>query len=243
MANRRKKKSRKLNKILFSFLFSVIVLTVLALTIPPFNISSIKVNGISKLTEDEIKALSGIQIGSNVFRTNIRRAEKNIEKDPYVVNAKIYRKFPAKILIIVEEAQPYAEAVNGEEYVEIDKSGKVLEKSKEHREGVMVIEGVSPVKCDEGEQIEYESNDYLRIQNDIFDRIEKNGLLGKIKTLNLENRSYITMETESGLEVYIGSEEELDYKLQFLATVMADEYTSGVLDLTNTEQPTYRKNK
>ena len=244
MANkRRKRKMKKSSRIILSVLFFVVALIAALLTVPYFNISEISVTGISKLTEEEVIDASGIQTGNNVFMTDVKKAQRKIEALPYAANASVFRKFPARIEIRIDEAVLFAQVRCGDEYAGMDKNGLVLKKSQEPEEGVMTVEGLSPVKADEGERIEYESEDYYKIQDSLFNEIEKHGLTGKIKTVDFQNRSYITMSTESGLDVYIGTEEELDYKINYLAAILEQNYTSGVFDITNIEQPTFRKNR
>lgn len=243
MAKRRKRKMKRSSKIFFVILFCFIAIVAVLLTLPFFNITSISVSGISRVTEEEVIAKSGIMTGENVFRTSTGKAQKRIERIPFVDKATVTRKFPARIEINIVESSLAAKVLYGEEYIGIDQNGKVVNKSPDAEEGVLTIFGLAVSKSEEGEKIEYESEDFLKIQSDIFDQLQKNNLWGKMSALNLENRSFISMSTFEGLDVYIGTEDELDYKFKLLASILDQGYTSGVFDITNTSQPTFRKNK
>ena len=243
MAKRKKRRMKKSSKVFFAIMFSVVAFAAVLLTLPFFNITSISVSGVSRITEDEVIAKSGIVTGENVFRTSTKKAMKRIEKIPFVEKAAVVRKFPARIEISIVESSLSAMVLSGEEYIGIDQNGKVLNKSPEAEEGIMIIQGVPVKKAEEGGRIEYESGDLFKIQTDIFGQLQKNGLSGRMSVLNLENISFISMSTFEGLDIFIGTEDELDYKFKLLSSILEQGYTSGVFDITNTAQPTFRKNK
>ena len=50
------------------------------------------------------------------------------------------------------------------------------------------------------------------------------------------------VELDNLLQIILGTTSELDYKLKLTNTILAEGYGSGIFNVSNPEQPTYRKN-
>ncbi len=97
-----------------------------------FFISSIKVQGASRLTKKDIVDFSGIKQGDNIFSVDLKAVSGRLNSHPWIKFAEVERRLPDTILIRVDERQPVALArVNGTLFL-VDKDGtcfKPLEES------------------------------------------------------------------------------------------------------------------
>lgn len=74
-----------------------------------FVVKSIEVEGnLQRLSDEEVKALSGIAPGSNLFSVNLGEVQKKISTNPWVREAAVARKLPGTIWIYVNEYAPFA---------------------------------------------------------------------------------------------------------------------------------------
>lgn len=121
-----KKKIMRRRVILLSVFFVVLLLCICLFT-PLFGISEITVTQNVYLSQEEVIETSGIEKGENVFRFSTRRVKKKLTALPYVVDAKIHRKFPAKVVIELTEAKPDLIFDQTTEFVVATKEGRVLE--------------------------------------------------------------------------------------------------------------------
>ena len=99
----KKQKKKKRTVKIFLILILFIALCILLATSEIFNIKKVSVQGLDKLTDKEIISYSNIIIGENIFKTNLAKAEYEIEKNPYVKTVEVKRKFPNTILVSIEE--------------------------------------------------------------------------------------------------------------------------------------------
>ena len=84
--NKKKKKKNKYNVKLITFVscfLLVIASVIFALTAPIFNIAKIEVTGNSKVQTENIKSLSGLKIGENIFKFN-SSVISNIKENSYI---------------------------------------------------------------------------------------------------------------------------------------------------------------
>ena len=73
-----------------------------------FRVEQIVVQGNSRLTEQQIAALSDIQIGINTFSLDLGLIGRKIEENPWVQQADVRRIFPRQVVIDLKERRPVA---------------------------------------------------------------------------------------------------------------------------------------
>lgn len=138
--NRLKKKKKPLNwrKLLHRTLrvgvatFSAVLIVVggffvtqLLLASDLFRVEEVTVQGNSRLKENQVVALSDIQIGINTFNLDLGLIGRKIEENPWVESAHVQRIFPRQLLINIEERQPVAIINLGYLYY-LDRRGEIF---------------------------------------------------------------------------------------------------------------------
>jgi cell division protein FtsQ len=99
-------------KRIIAFLVSILfVLTLCGVYIfvshsPRFNLTQIDIQGNNKVSEKEILEKAKIELGTNIFRTNLGRIEDHIREDKKIKNVWVKRRLPNRILVEVEEKKP-----------------------------------------------------------------------------------------------------------------------------------------
>lgn len=237
MAGRRKRKKR-IAKVLAVLLLLTSLLTV-ALTAPYFNISSITCSGFEKVTQEELLIASGIVQGNNVFRTSLKKAKKGISQIPYVDAVEVKRKFPDRIVIKIEESVLAAYVTYEDMFIGIDRNGKILEISSEKEEGILTAGSLTVSAAVAGQTLEMEDG-HLETLLTCINKFEELEVLTLIESIDVSNRVSVSFLTGDGLNVYLGSTEEIDYKAKLFKNILERGYKTGVFDISNPSQPTFR---
>jgi cell division protein FtsQ len=74
-----------------------------ALTSPRFSVQKVEVKGAERLGSEQIRQLSGVSIGTNIFAFDTELAEKKLLESPWLSEAKITRKLPGTLQVEVAE--------------------------------------------------------------------------------------------------------------------------------------------
>ena len=93
-----------------------------------FNVSEIKIEGVTLYEQDQILGVGGVSTGQNLVRTNTDIVEKRL-KDTlvYLDDVKVTKKFPSTLVITCTEAEKAADIEYKNSYYVLSASGKILE--------------------------------------------------------------------------------------------------------------------
>lgn len=216
------KKRRK--RILFRL---VLLLTLLTITVTYafksdfFNIESIKVEGNTKISDEQIVNSSRINIGENIFRIKKSQSENGIKYLPYIKEVEVYKSFPRTISIKVEERKPVIQVKALSSYILIDNEGYVLEIVDERVEDLTSFIGFDINNAKPGEQISKSEQNL-----NIFDFIDEEEILNILNKISYVNYIYdikeINIELFNGIGVAFGTLDNVKYKLRVLDKLLID---------------------
>ena len=99
------------------------------------NIEEVIIKGNDCLSEDEIFYKSGIQLGKNIFKLDLKKYIDSLKQEPRIKEVEIKRVIPNKIIISLKERKAAAIVHIGEEYFFSTKEGIVLSKIDKPEEG------------------------------------------------------------------------------------------------------------
>ncbi len=216
---RRRKRSYMLYYILL-LLFVLIAFVTLSVTVF-FNISDIQVTGISKLSAQEVIAASGLEKGDNLFRSNLKGAQKKVEQSQvYADSVKMVRKLPSTLVIQVTEAVPTVNLKTGDTYAVLSAKGRVLEVNQQKpNDKLITLEGIKKDGLKRGDFLDYEGDEKLSTLGTIVEALEEVGFQG-IKGINLENLVDIRLNYKDRIRIDLGSISDLSYKLTFAKDIV-----------------------
>lgn len=86
------------------------------LTSPRFAIAAVRVEGTSRLSEEEVLAAAGIPPGGNLFRLDQEQVVARLLRLPSLKRAEVIRSFPNRVTLVVEERVPFTLAQAGRLY-------------------------------------------------------------------------------------------------------------------------------
>lgn len=248
--NKKKKKKNKYNVKLITFIscFLLIIASVIfALTAPIFNIAKIEVTGNSKVQTENIKSLSGLKIGENIFKFN-SSVISNIKENAYIENVEVKRALPDTVKIKVTEREVKYQINLINSYVYIDKYGYILENSAE-KKAVPTIVGLKITEDDLMKKTRLEGKD-IETLNKILKITEAAKIINIdniITEINTENDTDYVLYIESEAKtIYIGDTTNLTNKMLYIQKILQNEKgKSGKVfvnkDMTTGFKPYFRE--
>ena len=232
---KRARRNRIKRKMLLFFLIFVVLLTIL-LYAPFMKIKTINCIGNEKISAEEIIASSNICKGNNIFRINKNKAQKNIKNISYIKSVSIDRKLLNSININVEECVTRAYILNGKEYVYIDETGKILEISTTPPETpASIVNGVKLNNKNLNEICEFKNKKQLECLTELLSMISNSRFNGLTTSIDVTDVNHIKFVVNDNLDIIIGNTDNLDYKINFMASGAYDNLGAnrgGILDVS-----------
>lgn len=221
-----KRKRRMLSFVKGALITTVIIGAILALMLSPlFSIKEIIVEGNAKITENEIKILSEINVGDNLFTTNNNTAINKIKNNPYIEEVEIDKQSPDKIVIKIKERKAtYAIKCNNK-YVYINNQGYILEEAESSNNLIEIVSYKTPTEQIKlGGRLLEEDLDLLGTILKITESANNNGLANLITSIDIGNKSDIILKIASeGKTVYIGNASDINTKMMYIKVIIDDE--------------------
>lgn len=228
----RQRRIRKRRMIIGLSLFIVLLVAVgavLSLTVL-FPIKQITAKGSEKYSSEQIVALSGINIGDNLFISSVK-TDALREKLPYIESVKIKRTLPDSIAITVKDAAPYACYYSDGAYHTVSRSGYVLESGSEKPDSLFEIRA-DGVKCVLGKAVVFSKEGTEDLILEIGRLAEEYGL--SLNCIDVTDEIALTVKAENRFVVNLGTSNYLDKKLAHLSGMIKNigETKTGKINLS-----------
>jgi cell division protein FtsQ len=227
IAVRREEGLRRLHRLAWGLgvVTALVVAAALGQT-PLFDVDRIEIHDAGgQVTPSSIRWASGVHQGDALLTMDEHGAERAIEALPWVAEADVRREWPNTVRISVTERTPAAVLFSGPGLprAAVDAAGRVLQIGDPLPPGLVTITGM-PATLREGEQLPAVGRDALELA--LAASIQVPGAVRSV-TPGLE------AELAAGGVARFGSLDQLDEKLQSLATVLArvDMTCADVLDV------------
>ena len=204
-----------------------------------FNVQNVEISGTNPYTKQQIAEASGIRKGQNLFWINKKQVQKQLcEKLPYLKTAIVTIK-PLSAVIIRVTADSPAVILKDGDYILVDDGLKVLaEKAKlEKSDTCMVVTGIKVEQRTPGQMIKTKSDDLKAVLSQALGAFKENGIsLSLINSLDLSNQYDIVIRYDRRIDIHIGSESYLSYKLKtarFIIEKKLQKTDKGRLDVSS----------
>lgn len=197
------------------FIIVAIVLLFLLLSSSLFNISTIEVEGNSKLSDEKIISISSIEVYTNIFNFSKTKAKSRLKENSYIENVEISRKLPSTIVITIEERVPTYMLQFADSYVYINNQGYMLDISNEKLD-VPILTGfttdLSNIKA--GNRINSEDLKRMSVVIKIYQTLSNNGLTENLSKIDMsDEKDYILFFDNEGKKVHLGNDSDLSTKI------------------------------
>ena len=179
--------------------------------VPFFTLTNINLNGATYITTDDILKIGNIYIGEPLFELETDNITTRLSNDLRIEEVSVRRKLPNTLEVTIKERKPVATIVCDYGYLDLDKSGKVLDSYKNLKEmKIPMISGATVRDKYIGDEVDD------KIVKEILTFLQKinSESLNKISEVAIVSENYIVAytNTERSVQIRIGKLERLDEK-------------------------------
>ncbi|MFV0441507.1 MAG: cell division protein FtsQ/DivIB [Lachnospirales bacterium] len=223
----------------FVILVLLMILAIVVMALPVFNIKTVVINGRSKLTEDEVYLDIFDKDTVNIFTVNTREYEKRLVSYPYVKSADVYRNLPNELVIDITERKCIGYAMYGDGiYVHLDSEGVVLDLSNSIEEIHPVFTNLNIKEAVKGQELSTYDEKVFSKAVSLANAFKLYDFGDKVININLGDLNDIVI-TINNIKVLFGSTEEINTKMTWINAIVNEELTyetAGTLDLRYPER-------
>ncbi len=203
-----------------------------------FRVSNIEVSGAQRYSESEIIAASGIENGDNLMLVNRADAANKIySKLLYIGRVTVSRKLPNTVKITVDESSTFAVVESEAGLWLVDQTGKLLDTcTMQNADSYIKVSGFSGVKPEKGKPLSVADEDKAKLSylRNLMTAIAAVKLGADVSSIDLSSAANAELQYLDRFKVKLGADENLDYKLKMLLSVVAKLETEdkGTIDLS-----------
>ncbi|NMB35262.1 MAG: FtsQ-type POTRA domain-containing protein [Firmicutes bacterium] len=240
----RKAEGKIKNKLGFVFLLLLANLSLLLfLRSPFFTIGELSLQGLDKLSTDEVHLALGIREGANIWKISPLELQERISVLPRVDEAEVERVLPDKLLVSIREKYALALIPYHGYYLELAGDGSLIGIRNNYAGELPLINGLPRGQLNVGSNIKEQSRGKIITA---FLSALKSVPPPPLAEINVENPEQIIIYTWDGTEVWLGDKKNLSKKIEVLKGIHAHYFplsvdaAGGHLDLRVAESPVFR---
>jgi cell division protein FtsQ len=208
------------------------------LTSPRFAVAGVEVEGVSRLTADDVRSAAAIAAGTNVWRRDPSVIAARVAAVPEIRRAEVIRRFPNRVTILVEERRPFT-LVHAGRLHWLDEEGRVLgELPQAVAPAVPVVSGLSEAEL---HSMRTDPSPRAREAVALIRTLlrSRSALTSEISEIDMSRSDGPALYTVDGVEVRLGTdewEERLARLERILSQLGRDGETVRVIDLRFRDQ-------
>lgn len=216
----------------------VVVVAACVLFSPLFSVKKIEMNGASQFTTSALCEKIGLSKGDNLLLFSKGRAEKTLEKSPYIASAKLSAKLPHTMKITIKERKARGYVPYMGSYLYIDEEGRVLEVAGSCRDALPLVKGLKFDSFTEGEILPVQNTDALAVILEISQLMEKYELLDEVVEIDVSKPKDIYAYVNQ-VQIHLGNMTNGDMKIQYMQQIVKTipKEDRGILDLSGLDNP------
>lgn len=242
---KKKKRKIRINRLIMLFLFAFLFCFCFILFIKSdfFCLKNVEVVNNEVLSKTEIKDLSKIVKGKNLFSYDLKKVKANINESRYIENVKVKLGIPHSIIIDVKEKSiSCALKDEGDNYYYIDDDMKYIDKVKYEKikNNCPIVEAEFTIKDNEVYFENKKDKDKLIL---LLKNIKREGLSNKIASIIFLDDNTISMKTKEGIKVIIDKNGNMKHDMAKLTQILIDlksqNINYGKIDMTFSKYTLY----
>ncbi|WP_283408324.1 cell division protein FtsQ/DivIB [Anoxynatronum buryatiense] len=203
---------------------------------PLFTVKTIQIEGLSRLDQDAVAALSEITLGDQFYGASLKQAAEKIESHPYIRNAILTRKGFSTINIVVREREEYAIIPYMGSYIYLDQERVVLNVT----DGILdsnlcLVTGIKFISFQTGDTALVQNEESLETAYQILGAAREAEILDMISEINIDETGQVKVVTFNGIEALFGYMDNPAYSVlalkEALITLHTRNMNSVIIDM------------
>ncbi|MDQ7784651.1 MAG: FtsQ-type POTRA domain-containing protein [Desulfomonilaceae bacterium] len=175
--------------------------------VPYFNLQEVDVTGTKRLSRDEIVEASEIEAGINLLTVDLGAVTERLKRHPWIRSASVYRRFPGRLIMEIEERSPRA-ILAAEKLYYVDEQAEYFSRLLPGDSiSFPLFTGVTPSQL---ESHGLEIREMLRLGLGLVDLLERSGSdpdISRISEIRMDLDDGLSVHTKSGRIVVLGKGE------------------------------------
>ncbi|MDD2400607.1 MAG: FtsQ-type POTRA domain-containing protein [Clostridia bacterium] len=213
-----------------------------------FNLKSVKIDGCCIATHEEVLKLSGLTLGTNLFKIDLQELNDKVKMHPIIKSLIVRREYPNILNITVTERSPVALIVGDGAYFAVDIEGICIRKVQNLQElNFPVISGVVVGGKEQKPGMDL-STSGLEAALELIHCMDK-VFLANIAEIEASSAYSLTIKTIQGVEIRFGEPTELERKFKIIEELLVkngeiiNNQTVEYIDLRYKSLPVIKKRK
>ena len=219
----------------------------LLLILPMFRVKTIKVEGTTQYTDEQIIEASGIKIGDELFaigsKDEIRQRIWDWDTLHYIDAVGVKRGLSSVTIIVSPPKNLMYTEFNGKYYM-IDRGFRVLREGASENDftGIPRVELPTICALSVGSTLTFEEGTDLSYMAMLLDVLETAELIDSVSVLDVTSKFRLSYQTEDGCRVELGKASELSAKLAMAEEILVRRGAGeAIVDVSDLQKPTYRR--
>lgn len=225
--------------ITFSIFLLAAAMVVVFLYTSIFSVKDIEVES-ELISESEIRVLSGVRAGRNIFMLRTDTVEQELLKDPRIDRVIVEKKYPNKLIIRVNERNPYAAVRYHGHYLVLDETARVIEMTTNNTE-LPLITGFNLTRASVGEHIATSDSALFAQALNIVQLVYQTDL--KEVEIAFQD-SQVVLYPHETLQVKFGRVEDVERQfsnfMEVYRQLQAEDSLVGIIDVSNVDMAVYK---
>ena len=189
--------------------------------VPFFTLKEVKLIGAERLTVEDILKVGNIYIGEPIFQLETNDITTRLSNDLRIESVTVRRIVPNTIEVTLQERKPLATIVCDYGYLDLDKSGKIIDSYKNLREmKIPMITGAQAQDKYIGDEID---DNLVKKILEFLQKLAPESL-NKLSEVAIVAADYVVAytDTEQAVQIRIGKMERLDEKAHLVDDFLRD---------------------
>lgn len=234
---RKRKKKRRRRMITLLFIIVMISLGIFVTNAPYFKINEIFIEGNEKIPAPLIEEEGKRLLGQNILLLDKKEFEESIAIQPYLLDLKVSRKFPSKIVIKITEKKAEVNYDKDGVISLLTREGTLLETGANKVEGVTLKDETELPRL--GENLYKDSPEKIKVLEEFRYLQERNISAVIFSELDLSDMKNIRTYYND-LEIRLGYPDSLKDKLNGAINIISEgnlENVRGYVDISYVDEP------
>lgn len=227
---KKRRPRRRLRYARLYIIFGVILLLAVGVLVSMdvFCVRQIDVQGEYSMAQEDILAKAGLTVGENLLKVRAAGVRAGIETDPLLKYVSLKWNFPDKLVLTVQQRQPFAAISYLGTFIIIDEECRVLDTRSELPSGQYpMLSGVNVTGYEAGQVLEVEESAKRTLYCNLAQAVKMAGLSGELAEINLQDAGDITLLTREGIVAELGNGRQLEEKCAWIAAALPQLRTQG----------------
>ncbi len=179
----KKKRKKKYYALRFLIFILVCVTAYFVLHSAAFTVEEIQLEENDRFTLKQVKEITGLKKGVNMFEIKTSECEKKLEENAYIREAEVKRQLPDTITVSLDLREPVAVIKHKDKYVLVDREGTVLD-IRERLPYYTVLAGITVESAKKGQAVSVKETEKYQQYMELIDKMNQADLYFRGMVIN-----------------------------------------------------------